>query len=190
MRYNSPYSEKEGVTLANHKRLYILIITALALTGFLYGYRAQSADFSEADFNRISPFNVRSLWLLRQVRYIIESYQVDADKKPANDDDLLHGAARGMVEAWKDPYTRFVTPQQLKDDEIELEGKYGGLGMYIGDRDGQILVISPMEDSPAERAGLKPKDQIVKVDNEVVIGWTSDKVVQKLRGEPDTKVTV
>ncbi|MBQ3759784.1 MAG: S41 family peptidase [Synergistaceae bacterium] len=190
MRYNSPYSEKEGVTLANHKRLYILIITALALTGFLYGYRAQSADFSEADFNRISPFNVRSLWLLRQVRYIIESYQVDADKKPANDDDLLHGAARGMVEAWKDPYTRFVTPQQLKDDEIEIEGKYGGLGMYIGDRDGQILVISPMEDSPAERAGLKPKDQIVKVDNEVVIGWTSDKVVQKLRGEPDTKVTV
>ena len=176
--------------MANHKRLYILIITALALTGFLYGYRAQSADFSEADINRISPFNVRSLWLLRQVRYIIESYQVDADKKPATDDDLLHGAAKGMVEAWKDPYTRFVTPQQLKDDEIELEGKYGGLGMYIGDRDGQILVISPMEDSPAERAGLKPKDQIVKVDNEVVIGWTSDRVVQKLRGEPDTKVTV
>ncbi|MBQ9418955.1 MAG: S41 family peptidase, partial [Synergistaceae bacterium] len=90
----------------------------------------------------------------------------------------------------KDPYTRFVTPQQLKDDEIELEGKYGGLGMYIGDRDGQILVISPMEDSPAEKAGLKPKDQIVKVDNDVVVGWTSDKVVQKLRGEPDTKVTV
>ena len=197
MRYNFSHSQKAGVTpifnMAKHKRLYILIITALALTGFLYGYNVQSvqsADFSEADFNRISPFNVRSLWLLRQVRYIIESYQVDADKKPANDDDLLHGAARGMVEAWKDPYTRFVTPQQLKDDEIELEGKYGGLGMYIGDRDGQILVISPMEDSPAERAGLKPKDQIVKVDNEVVIGWTSDRVVQKLRGEPDTKVTV
>ena len=160
------------------------------LAGFLFGYKAQSADFSEDDFNRISPFNVRSLWLLRQVRYIIESYQVDADTKPATDDDLLHGAAKGMVEAWKDPYTRFVSPRQLKDEEIELEGKYGGLGMYIGDRDGQILVISPMEDSPAERAGLKPKDQIVKIDNEVVVGWTSDRAVQKLRGEPDTKVTV
>ncbi len=95
-----------------------------------------------------------------------------------------------MVEAWKDPYTRFVSPRQLKDEEIELEGKYGGLGMYIGDRDGQVLVISPMEDSPAERAGLKPKDHIVKIDDDVVIGWTSDRVVQKLRGEPDTKVTV
>lgn len=167
-----------------------MLFTSLMLAGFLFGYKAQSADFSEDDFNRISPFNVRSLWLLRQVRYIIESYQVDADTKPATDDDLLHGAAKGMVEAWKDPYTRFVSPRQLKDEEIELEGKYGGLGMYIGDRDGQILVISPMEDSPAERAGLKPKDQIVKIDNEVVVGWTSDRAVQKLRGEPDTKVTV
>ena len=168
---------------------YLLIFALLSIFGLL-GLKAQSADFSEADFNRISPFNVRSLWLLRQVRYIIESYQVDADTKTATDEDLLHGAARGMVEAWKDPYTRFVSPSQLKDEEIELEGKYGGLGMYIGDRDGQILVISPMEDSPAERAGLKPKDQIVKVDNEVVVGWTSDRVVQKLRGEPNTKVTV
>ena len=176
--------------MSKHKRVFILAFTILALAGFLYGYKAQSADFSESDINRISPFNLRSLWLLRQVRYMIENYQVDADKKPASDEDLLHGAAKGMVEAWKDPYTRFVSPSQLKDEEIELEGKYGGLGMYIGERDGQILVISPMEDSPAERAGLKPKDQIVKVDNEVVIGWTSDRVVQKLRGEPDTKVTV
>ena len=152
--------------------------------------KAPAADFSESDFNRISPFNVRSLWLLRQVRYIIESYQVDAKDKPVDEEALLHGAAKGMVEAWKDPYTRFVTPKRLKDEEIDLEGKYGGLGMYIGDREGQVLVISPMEDSPAERAGLKPKDHIVKIDNEVVVGWTSDQVVQKLRGEPDTKVTV
>ena len=177
----------------NTKRLYIIVFIILSSIGFMYGFRgikAPAADFSEDDFNRISPFNVRSLWLLRQIRYIIESYQVDAVEKPASEDDLLHGAAKGMVEAWKDPYTRFVAPKQLRDEEIELEGRYGGLGMYVGDRDGQILVISPMEDSPAERAGLKPKDAIVKVDNEVVVGWTSDRVVQKLRGEPDTKVTV
>ncbi|MBQ3457061.1 MAG: S41 family peptidase, partial [Synergistaceae bacterium] len=114
--------------MKKYRRILILAFTALALAGFLYGYKAQSADFSEADINRISPFNFRSLWLLRQVRYIIESYQVDADTKPAKEEDLLHGAARGMVEAWKDPYTRFVSPSQLKDEEIELEGKYGGLG--------------------------------------------------------------
>ena len=168
------------------RKIFIIFVVA----ALLFSIKVQAADFSEEDFNRISPFNVRSLWLLRQIRYIIESYQVDAETKPADDEALLHGAARGMVEAWKDPYTRFVSPSQLKDEEIELEGKYGGLGMYVGDRDGQILVISPMEDSPAEKVGLKPKDQIVKVDDEVVVGWTSDKVVQKLRGEPGTKVTV
>lgn len=172
------------------KKIYILVFIILASIGFLKGYKAPASDFSESDINRISPFNVRSLWLLRQIKYIIESYQVDAETKPASEDDLLHGAAKGMVEAWKDPYTRFVSPSQLKDEEIELEGKYGGLGMYVGDRDGQILVISPMEDSPAEKAGLKPKDHIVKVDDEVVIGWTSDRVVQKLRGEPDTNVVI
>ena len=154
------------------------------------GVSAPAADFSTYSASRNSPFSERSLWLLRQIRLIIENYQVDAGSKKLEEDEMLYGAAKGMVEAWKDPYTRFVSPQRLKDEEIDLEGKYGGLGMYIGDRDGQILVISPMEDSPAERAGLKPKDQIVKVDDEVVIGWTSDRVVQKLRGEPDTKVTV
>ncbi len=169
----------------------IAVLILIASVGFVAC--ALAADFSEADFNRISPFNispVRSLWLLRQIRYIIENYQVDADQKEISEEELLHGAARGMVEAWKDPYTRFVSPSQLKDEEIELEGHYGGLGMYIGERDGQILVIAPMEDSPAEKAGLKAKDHIVKVNDDVVLGWTSDRVVQKLRGEPNTQVTV
>ena len=178
---------------SSRKRLYILTVIILTTICLMYGYGGVSApasDFTGYSQNRNSPFSDRSLWLLRQIRLIIESYQVDAATKNLDEDEILHGAAKGMVEAWKDPYTRFVSPRQLKDEEIELEGKYGGLGMYIGDRDGQILVISPMEDSPAERAGLKPKDQIVKVDDEVVIGWTSDRVVQKLRGDPNTKVTV
>ena len=178
---------------SSRKRLYILTVIILTTICLMYGYGGVSApasDFTGYSQNRNSPFSDRSLWLLRQIRLIIESYQVDAATKNLDEDEILHGAAKGMVEAWKDPYTRFVSPRQLKVEEIELEGKYGGLGMYIGDRDGQILVISPMEDSPAERAGLKPKDQIVKVDDEVVIGWTSDRVVQKLRGDPNTKVTV
>ena len=163
-------------------------LLALLVAGAFAAGHAGAADVSELD--KLSPFSVRSLWLLRQARAIIETYQVDAEEKPTSEEDLLQGAMKGMVEAWKDPYTRYVSPGQLKDEEIEMEGRYGGLGMYIGTRDGQILVISPMEDSPAERVGLKTKDQIVKVDDEVVIGWTSEQVVQRLRGAPDTKVTL
>lgn len=167
---------------------WLCILLTAAGMGNFYMESAGAADLNELE--RLSPFNARSLWLLRQARAIIETYQVDAASKPVPEDELLHGAMKGMVEAWKDPYTRFVAPDQLKDEEIEMEGRYGGLGMYIGERDGRILVISPMEDSPAERVGLKPKDQIVKVDEEVVLGWDSQRVVQRLRGKPDTKVTL
>ena len=163
------------------------VLMAVAAGNGLMG-NAVAADLNELE--RLSPFGARSLWLLRQARAIIETYQVDAASKPVPEDDLLHGAMKGMVEAWKDPYTRFVAPDQLKDEEIEMEGRYGGLGMYIGERDGRVLVISPMEDTPAERVGLKPKDQIVKVDEEVVLGWDSQQVVQRLRGEPNTRVTL
>lgn len=151
---------------------------------------AVAAEEELTDFERLSPFSARSLWLMRQAKFIIQSYQVDAETKPASEEDLVHGAVRGMVKAWDDPYTRFVSPSELKNEQIEMEGHYGGLGMYIGERDGLVMVISPMEDSPAERAGLKTKDQIVKIGDEVVVGWTSDQVVQKLRGKEGTSVTL
>lgn len=163
-------------------------LLALLVAGAFAAGHAGAADVSDLD--KLSPFSVRSLWLLRQARAIIETYQVDAEEKPTSEEDLLQGAMKGMVEAWKDPYTRYVSPGQLKDEEIEMEGRYGGLGMYIGERDGRVLVISPMEDTPAERAGLKPKDQIVKVDDDVVLGWDSQRVVQRMRGRPDTRVTL
>ncbi|MDR1741793.1 MAG: S41 family peptidase [Synergistaceae bacterium] len=142
------------------------------------------------DIETISPFSARSLWLVRQARSIVETYQVDAESEPVSEETLVHGAIQGMVSSWKDPYTRFVAPDQLKEEEIEMEGQYGGIGMYIGEREGKIVVISPIEDTPADRAGLKPMDQIVKVGDEVAIGWDSHEVVRRLRGKPGTSATV
>jgi carboxyl-terminal processing protease len=95
-----------------------------------------------------------------------------------------------MIAATDDPYTRFVDPDQLAEEGMEMEGEYGGLGMYIGQRDGKILVISPIEGTPAERVGIKPMDEIVKIDDEVVVGMNQNDVVKILRGAPDTDVTV
>jgi carboxyl-terminal processing protease len=175
-------------------RWLLLILPAVLAVLFFSGYQgiaplsAGAADVS--DFERISPFSAKSLWLVRQARAIIETYQVDADAKPMTEDQLVRGAIKGMVESWKDPYTRFVAPDQLKEEEIEMEGQYGGLGMYIGDRDGKILIISPIEDTPADRVGLKPMDQIVKVGDELALGWDSQEVVKRLRGKPNTPVTI
>lgn len=142
------------------------------------------------ELEKFSPFSARDLWLIKQARAIIETYKVDADDKVLSEDVLVHGAIRGMVEAWNDPYTRFVDAEQLKDEEMNLEGRYGGLGMYIGEKDSKVLVISPIEGTPADRAGIKPQDHIVKVDDEVVVGLNSQEIVKRLRGEPNTPVTV
>ncbi|MDR2175248.1 MAG: S41 family peptidase [Synergistaceae bacterium] len=186
------FLRKSGVRRGNRWLWFMLpaVFAVLLLSGFqgIAPHSAGAADVS--DFERISPFSAKSLWLVRQARAIIETYQVDADTKTLTEDQLVQGAIKGMVESWKDPYTRFVAPDQLKEEEIEMEGQYGGLGMYIGDRDGKILIISPIEDTPADRVGLKPMDQIVKVGDELALGWDSQEVVKRLRGRPDTSVTI
>jgi len=169
--------------MLKNKYLWIFILIVGLLSSSVFGQ-----DISE--FERISPFTPRDLWLMKQARAIIESYQVDAGDKKVTEDKIIHEAIRGMVKAWSDPYTRFVNQDQLKNEQISLEGQYGGLGMYIGERDGRVLVISPIEDTPADRVGIKPRDQIVKVDDEVVVGLDSQEIVNRLRGTPGSAVTV
>jgi carboxyl-terminal processing protease len=162
-----------------------VVIGALAVTGMM---AAVANDGSQPDALK-PPFSVRNMAILRQARAIMELYHVDADKLPG-EQKLFYGAIKGMVSAAGDPYTRFVDPSQLKEESIEMEGQYGGVGMYVGQRDGKVLVISPMEGTPAHRAGLKPMDEIVKVNDKVVVGMPQDEVVNMLRGPAGTKVTV
>ncbi|SMG36232.1 S41 family peptidase [Dethiosulfovibrio salsuginis] len=171
------------------KKIRDLLIGVLIGAGVVTGIVAAQAGGLK-DIDRVAPFDLDSLWLMKQARAIIEAYQVDADSDDVTEKDLLYGAVDGMVSAWGDPYTRFVDPERLEQEQTDLRGKYGGLGIYIGQRDGAILVISPIEGTPAEKADLKPQDQIVKIGDEVVIGWDLHQVVENLRGEPGTPVTI
>ncbi len=119
----------------------------------------------------------------------METYHVEGNED-IREKDLLYGAIHGMVKAWNDPYTRFVDPDELKEEEIEMEGEYGGLGIYISQRDGRTIVVSPIEGTPADRVGLKPGDEIVKIEDEVILGWDQNKVVDNLRGKPGTEVSI
>ena len=160
-------------------------IGGFMVTAIISAFAAESGS----EWSRLLPFTQHDLMTMRQVRNNIEAFFVDEDKLP-DEQKLFHGSLKGMVAAVGDPYTRFLDPEQLSEEEMEMEGEYGGLGMYIGTRDGKILVISPIEDTPAFRAGVKPLDEIVKVDDEVVVGMDQNDVVKRLRGKPDTGVTV
>lgn len=161
------------------------ILIGTLLTGVWVTARAESGT----DLSSVIPFSAQALWLMKQTRSLLETYHVDGDK-PVEEKKLLYGAVRGILQAWGDPYTRFLDPAQLKEEEIEVQGEYGGLGIYIAQKDGRTLVVSPIEGTPAERAGIKPNDEIVKIGEEVILGWDQDRVVKALRGPAGTSVTI
>ena len=144
-----------------------------------------------ADWERSLPFTPQQLAIIKQVKLALSTYQVDGDKEGKIDDTkMYYGALRGLVASIDDPYTRFVDPDALAEENMEIEGEYGGLGIYMANRDGRTTVIAPIEDTPADRAGIKPLDEIIKVDDKTVVGMESNEIVKMLRGEPGTPVTL
>lgn len=177
------------------KREFRYIITGIALGIVLSvaAYHLTAKPVVAQDFvkGQALPFTPMRLAIMKQTKLMLEAYQIDADKDGTIDENkMFHGAMKGLVQSTGDPYTRFVSPEDLEDEQMQLEGEYGGIGMYIAEKDGRIVVIAPIEDTPADRAGLKPLDEILKVGEENVIGKASDEVAKLLRGRPGEKVTI
>ena len=103
--------------------------------------------------------------------------------------DLIYGSLKGML-ASLDPHSQFLKPEEYQDLKTETQGKFGGLGIEISIRDGLLTVISPIEDTPAWKAGLKPEDRIVKIGEDLTKDITLDEAVKKLRGDPGTAVMI
>ncbi|MBN2097428.1 MAG: S41 family peptidase [Candidatus Omnitrophica bacterium] len=103
--------------------------------------------------------------------------------------DLIYGALKGMLSSL-DPYSQFLDPQAYKEVKVETEGEFGGLGIEIAIKDGLLTIISPIDDTPAFRAGLKADDRIVKIEGELTRDITLLEAVKKLRGKPGTDVTI
>ena len=107
--------------------------------------------------------------------------------EPVDDKKLITDAIAGMV-AGLDPHSVYLDKKALKDFNEGTTGKFVGVGIEISQEDGLIKVVSPIEGSPAFRAGLKPNDLITKIDDTLVKGLTLNEAVKRMRGEPNTKV--
>ena len=102
---------------------------------------------------------------------------------------LLEGALNGMLSSL-DPHSAYLSPEKLKFIRDSVKGEYGGLGMEVQPKNGLILIVTPVDDTPAERAGLKPGDLIIMVDGEPVLNQDLAEVVKKMQGKPGTKITL
>jgi len=126
-----------------------------------------------------------SIELFTDVLSIVKkSYVEEVDTKK-----LIYGAINGMLSSL-DPHSSFMSPETYKEMKIETKGSFGGLGIEISIKEGILTVISPIEDTPAYRAGIKAGDQILKIDDKYTKDLTIMDAVKRMRGTKGTKVTL
>ncbi len=104
--------------------------------------------------------------------------------------ELVRGAAKGMVDALGDPYSAFLTPQRREISDAELHGSFDGIGVQVDLRDGKLTVVAPIEGSPGALAGLQPSDVITHVDSRDISRLTLSDAVARIRGPRGTDVTL
>lgn len=117
-------------------------------------------------------------------------YEYYVDETALDEQYMVYGATKGMVDALNDPYTEYMTPDETKEFDQNLNGMLDGIGAELTVRDSVLVVVTPLKNSPAEKAGLKPGDIIFKIDGEISAEMTLFEAVISIRGEKGTKVVL
>lgn len=146
---------------------------------------AGSMQFDASAQRASSSLPLEELRQLADVFGLIKTDYVE----PVEDKKLLTEAISGMV-ASLDPHSAYLDKKAFKELREGTQGKFVGLGIEVGMEDGYVKVISPIEDSPAYKAGLKAGDLITRLDSTPVKGLALDEAVKRMRGEPNTKITL
>lgn len=122
------------------------------------------------------------VWNILKDKYV-DRTNLDAKK-------LFYGSIKGMLAATGDPYTTFFDPDEQKSFNEDMSGKFEGIGAEMGMRDGILTIIAPLDASPAEKAGLRPNDKILKIDGEKTTNLDLEEAVGKIRGPKGTTVNL
>lgn len=183
--------------------LGLLLVAALVASAFLSGFqfgREATASTSESG-NTAGLFSLLAapaqppqdadldaFWRVWQT--MDEKFVAPSSSDAVTTEERIYGATGGMVDAFDDPYTVFLPPQDAKSFNEDISGNFGGVGMEVGMRDSVVTIISPLPNTPAEAAGLVAGDVIVRIDGESTEDMTIDDAVQRIRGEKGTDVTL
>ncbi len=173
------------------KRISLILLAILVAIGIFYG-GFQTGYSKRADAEPVSPKLEQGV--LGDVDFSLFGDAIKTLKgnyygiKDVSDQDILYGAIKGAVQSTGDPYTVFFPPSDAKKFEEDLNGNFGGIGAEIGMQDEQLAIVAPMKDNPAEKAGLKAGDKILKIDDTVASDLTVDEAVKLIRGPVGTKV--
>lgn len=183
--------------LKNFNPKISLIVILAFLLGWQLGHKDVAVRWAKykptvSVINRDVPKNINvdfklfwDTWDLLSKTYI--------DKKALDAQKMFYGAISGMVASLGDPYTVFLPPEQQKSTREELNGSFDGVGIQLGFSDtkpARLIVIAPLEGTPAKKAGIKPLDTIVKIDDKDTTGMSLPEAVRLIRGVKGTKVNL
>ncbi len=157
--------------------LFILLVISIATiaTG---GYEESKKARSKEDLYAQVELFADAVSIIRN------DYVDEADSKK-----LIYGALKGMLSSL-DEFSQFMEPDEFKEIELETKGEFGGIGIEISMRDGIITVITPIAGSPADAAGIKPQDKIVRIDGKITKKMSLTEAVKMMRGNPGTTVNL
>ena len=158
-------------------RRFFLLCACATLGGFLAVRVAQAARDPAGPYQKLDVFS--------HVLSLIENNYVEQ----IDETKLLYGAIEGMVRTL-DPHSTFMDPRSYAALKEETEGEYGGIGLEVATRGDDVVVVAPIDDTPAARAGFAPGDKLVEIDGQSIKGWHESEVGRALMGPPGTKVTV
>lgn len=177
--------------MENKKIIYILnVLPVVILTLFVGIYIGQSQssaiDSSDPEFTEIAKSEeFQSFW--KVWRTLDEKYIRSAS---TTNEKKIYGAIEGLTASYGDPYTVFFPPVESKMFKEEIKGDYGGVGMEIGIKDRQLVVVTPMKNSPAEIAGVKSGDFIISINSTSTAGMSTDEAVKYIRGPKGSEVKI
>jgi len=164
--------------------MYRKFIVVMALVVGLVTFLFVSWAISDIDRKKKDEL-YRQVQLFSNTLTIIQTDYVD-ETSPK---DLIYGALKGMLSSL-DPHSQFMDPDTYNELKVDTEGKFGGLGVEITIKDGLLTIVTPIEDTPAWKAGVKANDRIVKINNEITRDMSLTDAVKKLRGKPSEAVTI
>lgn len=176
-------------------RITILIIAPLIFlgglgTGFLLDSGEGDAikDVIPFSLSDIIPSGDVDFGTVEDVWNTIHTEYVDWEK--VDDTALVHGAIRGMLEALEDPFTIFFDPEETKNFLSNVNGTFEGIGAEIEVYNEELLIVAPLKDTPADRAGLLPKDHIIEINGKSTEGFSVEEAVSDIRGKKGTSVSL
>lgn len=159
-------------------RRFLVVISVSSALGYLF---IPSTNMAAAD----TKSRFEKLELFNKILFLVESqYYREVDTSV-----LIEGAIKGMMSTL-DPHSAFLDSEVFSKVQEDTRGEFGGLGLEVSQKDGVIIVVTPIDDTPAFKAGLKAGDKIVDIDGESTMGITLEEAVEKMRGKAGTKISV